>query len=91
MELGEIEQSKLARARAADREREIERLERARMRVVGDPSVHASRRALGALYLEQGDAPRAIVELKRVLAERPGDATARRLLGQALKAAGRVE
>jgi tetratricopeptide (TPR) repeat protein len=90
-ELGRREQSRDVLARAAARERESERLERAQTRVSIEPDQPAHRRTLGALYLAQGDAPRAIVELKRCLALRPKDAEARALLARALQSAGRTE
>ena len=88
-QLGRTDESRAALARAAARERDAARLERAQMRVAGDPTALVHRRALGALYLEQGDGPRAVVELKRYLEARPADAETRALLKRALRAAGR--
>lgn len=88
-ELGQTGRGREALARATAREREVARLERARIRLSGNPGSPAARRDLGVLYLEHGDAPRAIAELRRYLEARPTDAEARQVLRRALRAAGR--
>lgn len=86
---GRAKEGHVALARAARLERRAERLERILSRLATRPQDAALRRELGSIYLEQNDAPRAIVELKRSLADRPTDRRARDLLHRALRAAGR--
>lgn len=66
-----------------------ERQSRLALNVMLKPDSPEAHFALGKNYLEGGNAPRAIVELKRALELKPGDTATRDLLTRALQAAGR--
>jgi Flp pilus assembly protein TadD len=61
------------------------------LKVMLKPDSPEAHRAIGQRYLADGNAPRAIVEFKRVLVLNPDDAATRELLIRALRNAGRNE
>jgi predicted Zn-dependent protease len=89
--LGRASEAQASLARAERFTEEADALQRAQMQVAMRPDVPERRRDLAALYLKQGDPARAIVELKRILENRPADSAARALLRSALRKAGRED
>lgn len=94
--LGQLYRQQGQAARGAELEKQFARYHAAAdtfshlsLRVSSQPRNADAHLALGRYYQQQGNTPRALVELKRTLELRPGDAEARRLLIQALQAAGR--
>jgi Tfp pilus assembly protein PilF len=86
--LGRAEQARVWQRRFVQRQAARRDLERLSYRAELQPADPGLRLQLGRVYLVAGDAPRAVVELRRSLELRPGWEPARRALAEARRKAG---